>query len=94
MLNKANEQKAECDRNLRETNVKLSSLQQHYKLLKSEHDDTTDACAKSKAKQLEEIDGVQKKIQAIETKNKQVIKERDAEIEMLKVRHSIQRTNM
>lgn len=86
MHNKNHDQKEECDRNLRETNLKLSSLQQHYKLLKSEHDDSTDACAKAKAKQLEEIGGFQRKTQAIETHNKQVIKEKDNEIEMLKVR--------
>lgn len=85
MVSKANEQKEHSEKSVHETNLKLSSLQQHFKLLKSEHEDSKEACAKAKAKQLEEINGMQRKIKALETQNGQAVKEKDKAIELLKV---------
>lgn len=85
MLSHVNEQKDESEKNLRETNLKLTSLQQHFKLLKSEHDDAMEACAKAKAKHLDEINALQRKLQGMETYGGQTVKEKDKLIELLKV---------
>lgn len=68
-----------------ESNLKYTSLQQHYKLLKSQHDDLSDECAKQKTNQLEEINGLQGKLKSIISQNTQIIREKDREIEHLKV---------
>lgn len=73
------------EKTLTETNNKLTSLQQHYKLLQTQHDDSNNECAKSKAHQLEEINGLQKKLKSLETQNAQALKEKDKELELLKV---------
>lgn len=83
--NKAKEQKELNDKIVLETNVKLTSLQQHCKLLKSQHEDSADECAKAKARQSEEINGLQKKVKSLETQNEHAIKEKEMEIELLKV---------
>lgn len=85
MANKAREEKDLSEKTVMETNMKLSSLQQHFKLLKSEQDDSKDECAKSKVRQLEQINGLEKKVKSLESSNDMAIKEKNKEIELLKV---------
>lgn len=68
-----------------ETNLKLSSLQQHYKLLKSQNDDNVEECKKIKATQLEEINSVQSKVKLLHSQNEQTIKQWDKDIKLWKV---------
>lgn len=71
---------------VQESNSKLESLQQHYKLLKSQHDDYTEECSKVKAKQLEEINALQRKVKSLQSQNSQSVKEKDKDIELWKVK--------
>lgn len=88
MTNKAREEKDLSEKTVMETNMKLSSLQQHFKLLKSEQDDSKDECAKSKVRQLEQINGLEKKVKSLESSNDLAIKEKNKEIELLKVMYN------
>lgn len=70
---------------MQEINQKLSSLQQHYKLLKSQHDDFTEESAKEKAKQLADLTALQGRVQSIQSEHEQVVKAKDHEIDEWKV---------
>lgn len=85
LQNKANDEKEQNSKTLKETNLKLSSLQQHYKLLKSENDDKKEECTKAKAKLAEDVSGLQKKIKTLESQHELAIKEKNKELELLKV---------
>lgn len=68
-------------------NLKYTSLQQHYKLLKSQHEDRNAECAKQKNDQLEEVNGLEGKLKSIISQNTQIVREKDREIEHLKVKN-------
>lgn len=73
------------DKAVSEANNKLASLQQHYKLLKSQHDDFTEECTKTKAKQLTEINDLQSKTKSLQNQHEQLIKQKQKDIEFWKV---------
>lgn len=73
------------DKAVREANNKLESLQQHYKLLQSQHSDFTEDCTKTKAKQLTEINDLQSKIKSLQNQHDQLIKQKEKDIELWKV---------
>ena len=77
------------EKTVAETLSKFSSIQQHYKLLQTQHDDFTDECAKSKAKQLDEINGLQDKLKSQKSENDQVVRGKNQEIEQLKVNWTV-----
>lgn len=81
----AKEQSEGKEKTVRETNNKLASLQQHYKLLKSQNDDLNEECGKTKAKQLTEINDLQSKIKSLQNQHEQLIKQKDKDIELWKV---------
>lgn len=85
MQNKAHDEKELNAKTLKETNLKLSSLQQHYKLLKTENDDKKEEWTKAKAKLTEDVDGLQKKIKSMSTQHGLAIQGKNKEIELLKV---------
>lgn len=62
----AREQTELKEKTVMDTNQKFTSLQQHYKLLKSQNDDNVEECTKTKAKQLTEIKTLQDKIRTME----------------------------
>lgn len=66
---KAREQTELKEKTVMDTNQKLSSLQQHYKLLKSQNDDLTEECTKTKAKQLADIKLLQDKIKTLQSQH-------------------------
>lgn len=70
---------------MQEINLKLSSLQQHYKLLKSQHEDFVDECSKAKAKQVKEVNALQNKVKLLESKNDYTDKQKDKDIDLWKV---------
>ncbi|XP_059619902.1 Golgi integral membrane protein 4-like isoform X2 [Phlebotomus argentipes] len=80
---KAREEKEIREKSTKESNSRLASLQQHYKLLQSQHDDLQESCSKSHQKQLEEINGLQRKLENL----RQGEKQKDKEIEHWKVKY-------
>lgn len=81
----AREQTDKKEQAVHDINLKLTSLQQHYKLLKNQHDDYTDECSKTKSKQLSEINALQGKVKSLQNQNEQTAKEKDKDIELWKV---------
>lgn len=53
------------DRSLQEANLKFSSLQQHYKLMKSQLEDFKEECLKTKTTQLNKITALEKQIEEL-----------------------------
>lgn len=62
---------------MQEINLKLTSLQQHYKLLKSQHEDSVDECSKAKAKQLKEMNALQSKVKLFQSQNEQLDEQKE-----------------
>lgn len=81
----AREQTDLKEKSVQEISLKLSSLQQHYKLLKSQHEDFVDECSKAKAKQLKEVNSLQSKVKLLESKNDYTDKQKDKDIDLWKV---------
>lgn len=81
----AREQTDLKEKSVQEINLKLSSLQQHYKLLKSQHEDFIDECSTAKAKQLKEVSALQSKVKLLESKNDYVDKQMAKDIDLWKV---------
>lgn len=75
----AREQTELKEKTVMDTNQKLTSLQQHYKLLKSQNDDLAEENTKTKAKQLTEIKTLQDKMKAMQVQH-------EKEMDNLKVR--------
>lgn len=65
------------ERTMQESNTKLTSLQQHYKLLKNEYDDFKEECTKFKEEYTKLIAEKGEKIQSLQDSLK---KENTAEI--------------
>lgn len=78
---RAREEKEIREKSTKESNSRLASMQQHFKLLQSQHDDLQESCAKSHQKQLEENNGLQRKLENL----RQGEKLKDKEIEHWKV---------
>lgn len=68
-----------------ESNMKLGSLQQHYKLLKNQHDDLAEECANNKTKYLKEYSGMKDKLKRVTIEFNDELRKKDNEIESLKV---------
>lgn len=81
-LNDEKEQHTKADQ---EANIRYASLQQHYNLMKSQLDDLTEECSKSKRKQLEEINSLQSKVTELQGKVALHQKESASDVEQLKV---------
>lgn len=82
---KSKNEKEQREKTIIETNNRLSSLQQIYKLLQSEDEDLKEDCAKTKAKHLDEINGLERKIKSLQGQLVQSESERNKEIEHWKV---------
>ncbi|XP_055701788.1 Golgi integral membrane protein 4-like isoform X2 [Phlebotomus papatasi] len=80
---RAREEKEIREKSTKESNSRLASMQQHFKLLQSQHDDLQESCAKSHQKQLEENNGLQRKLENL----RQGEKQKDKEIEHWKVKY-------
>lgn len=81
-LNDEKEQHTKADQ---EANIRYASLQQHYNLMKSQLDDLTEECSKSKRKQLEEINSLQSKVTELHGKVVLHQKESASDVEQLKI---------
>lgn len=69
-----------------ESNMKFGSLQQHYKLLKNQHDDLVEECANNKTKSTKEYNGLKDKLKRVTIEFNDELRKKDNEIDSLKVR--------
>lgn len=72
------------EKSVHDTNLKLTSLQQHYKLLQSQHDDYKEECTKTNTKQLEKIKFLENNVKKLESKN-EYLRTQQKDNEMWKV---------
>lgn len=68
-----------------ESNMKLGSLQQHYKLLQIQHDDLVEECANNRTKSSKEYNGLKEKLKRVTIDLNEEIRKKDKEIESLQV---------
>ena len=83
---KAKDEKELHNKSAMEANLRYASLQQHFKLLKSQHDDFYDECSKTKKKMMEDINGLQAKLNSLHSQVNQAAKQANKEVESLKVK--------
>lgn len=84
--NTAKEQKNIHNHAQSELNTRFESLQQHYKLLQSEHNDLIEDCMKTKQLQLEEINGIKGKIKSLQLQIQQTKNQHEKDIEEWKLK--------
>lgn len=82
---RAKEEKDMHTKSNSEASLRFASLQQHFKLTKSELDDLQEECSLSKQKQMEEINGLQGKVKSLQSQLIQIGREKDKENENWKV---------
>lgn len=75
------------EKTLTETNNRYSSLQQNFKILKSDNEDLKEECAKTKSKLLEEQNGLLTKVKLLQGQLDQANRENIKEIEHWKVKN-------
>lgn len=63
------EESEQNEKSHQETNMKLTSLKQHYKLLKIQFDDFKEECSNDEKRQSEMIANLKKEIQALQDQN-------------------------
>ncbi|XP_058823176.1 basic-leucine zipper transcription factor A-like isoform X2 [Topomyia yanbarensis] len=85
---KAKDEKEQHSKSTMEANIRYASLQQHYNLMKSQLDDLTEECSKSKKKQLEEINSLRLKVNELRGKVSLYQKESANDVEHLKAQLS------
>lgn len=85
MQRRSKEVKEFRDKTLLESNMKFAALQQKYKFLKSQNEDTVEECAKKQSQHLEELNAIETKLKSIANQNTQIVKQKDKQIEELRV---------
>ncbi|XP_018569335.1 putative leucine-rich repeat-containing protein DDB_G0290503 [Anoplophora glabripennis] len=70
--NKLNEERNKNDKSSSDAKLKLNSLQQHFNLLQTQHEDFKEECTKTQQKQLEDINDLQLKLKEIKEELKKV----------------------
>lgn len=68
---RAQEQNELKEKSLKETNMKLGSLQQHYKLLKIQFDDFKEECSNAGTRQLDRLNNLKSEVESLQSQNKQ-----------------------
>ncbi|XP_055640791.1 uncharacterized protein LOC129778121 isoform X2 [Toxorhynchites rutilus septentrionalis] len=81
---KAQDEKEQHNKSTMEANIRYASLQQHYNLMKSQLDDLTEECSKSKKRQLEEVNSLRLKVSELQGKIALHQKESASDVEQLK----------
>ncbi|XP_039430656.1 uncharacterized protein LOC120413778 isoform X2 [Culex pipiens pallens] len=84
LQHKVHDEKEQHTKADQEANIRYAALQQHYTLMKSQLDDLTDECSKSKRKQLEEINSLQRKVTELQGKVALHRKESASDVEQMK----------
>lgn len=80
-LTKLTEEKSKNEKTASDAKVQLSSLQQHYNLLQTQHDDFKQKCSETQQEQLSEMKKLQAKFKELEEQ----LKKAEADRENLKV---------
>ncbi|XP_055371065.1 uncharacterized protein LOC129605375 isoform X1 [Condylostylus longicornis] len=70
-----------------DSSARFDSLQQHYKLLQSEHNDLVEDCAKTKKNQLEQINMLERKVKSLQNQNQLTKTNKEKEIEEWKLKY-------
>ncbi|RZC34952.1 Golgi integral membrane protein 4, partial [Asbolus verrucosus] len=70
--NKLNEEKSKNEKAANDANLRFSSLQQHFNLLQTQHDDFKEECSKTQSKQMNEINDLQAKLKEVQEELKKV----------------------
>ncbi|XP_058450216.1 uncharacterized protein LOC131429836 isoform X2 [Malaya genurostris] len=81
---KAKDEKEQHSKSTMEANIRYASLQQHYNLMKSQLDDLTEECSKTKKKQLEEVNSLRLQVSELQGKVALHQKESTSNVEHLK----------
>lgn len=68
---RAQDQNELKEKSIKETNMKLGSLQQHYKLLKIQFDDFKEECSNAGTRQLDRLNNLKSEIESLQIQNKQ-----------------------
>lgn len=71
------------ERSVQEANTKLTTLQQHYKLLKNQFEDFKEECSRIKSSQIDKINSLQTSLNSFKEPN--TCGEKDKEIKSWKV---------
>ncbi|CAH1953933.1 unnamed protein product [Acanthoscelides obtectus] len=67
-----NEERTKNEKSFGDVKIKFSSLQQHYNILQTEHEDYKEECSKTQQKQQEEINDLQSKIEELKEEIKKI----------------------
>ncbi|KAJ8960664.1 hypothetical protein NQ314_006056 [Rhamnusium bicolor] len=70
--NRLIEEKSKNEKSSSDSKIKLNSLQQHFNLLKTQHEDFKEECSKTQQNQLEEINELQSKLKEIKEELKKL----------------------
>lgn len=73
------------DRSVHETNAKLASLQQHYKLLRSQHEDFKDECMKLKSAHISRISSLESIMASLKDQIEKIEVSRNEDVDLWKV---------
>uniref|UniRef100_A0A1Q3G1R8 Uncharacterized protein n=1 Tax=Culex tarsalis TaxID=7177 RepID=A0A1Q3G1R8_CULTA len=84
LQHKVHDEKEQHTKADQEANIRYASLQQHYNLMKSQLDDLTEECSKSKRKQHEEVNSLQRKVSELQGMVALHHKESASDVEQLK----------
>ncbi|KAJ6635633.1 Golgi integral membrane protein 4 [Pseudolycoriella hygida] len=85
LIRKSKDAKEFQEKTMVESNMKFGSLQQHYKLLKNQHDDFVEECANNKTKCTKEYNGLKDKLKRVTMELNEEIRKKDKEIDSLKI---------
>lgn len=84
-MRKSRDAKEFQEKTMVESNMKFGSLQQHYKLLKNQHDDLVEECANNKTKYTKEYIGLKEKLKRITIEFNDELRKKENELESLRV---------
>ncbi|XP_037036220.1 uncharacterized protein LOC119074303 isoform X2 [Bradysia coprophila] len=85
LIRKSKDAKEYQEKTMVESNMKFGSLQQHYKLLKNQHDDLVEECVNNKTKYTKEYNGLKDKLKRVTIEFNEELRKKDDEIQSLKI---------
>ncbi|XP_065164380.1 Golgi integral membrane protein 4-like [Atheta coriaria] len=77
---KLNEEKMKCEKNANEGKLRFSTLQQHYNLLQTQHDDFKEECSKIQREQLDSLNQLQAKLKEVQEEMKRSVVDKENSI--------------
>ncbi|XP_017783127.1 PREDICTED: Golgi integral membrane protein 4-like [Nicrophorus vespilloides] len=86
---KVNEEKLKGDKTIEEAKLRFSTLQQHFNLLQTQHDDFKEESSKIQKEQLDEINNLQAKLKEVKEQLKLAENEKENSINHLKTQNEL-----